>query len=209
MESVPLDPASYSGTYKLVGGRPCLDLVNTVSWPRTDRAHDWLDLPANAVVWAQASGLLSDSEAREITTAHQANVRRATRAAHDLRSLRTEVRDVVAPLAQGTRPTATHVERFNRTLAASVPRHHIDPTTLAWTWGRVRTLEDIFGPIILDTADLLAVSDHGRLGHCPSCDWVFYDYTRNRSKRWCDMADCGSRDKASRYYRRHLSSEPN
>ncbi|MGH2393401.1 MAG: CGNR zinc finger domain-containing protein [Candidatus Limnocylindria bacterium] len=41
--------------------------------------------------------------------------------------------------------------------------------------------------------------DSKRLARCPSCDWLFHDTTRNRSRRWCDMADCWSRDKALRY----------
>jgi len=36
MEAVPLQAGDYAGTYKLVGGRPSLDLVNTVSWPGTE-----------------------------------------------------------------------------------------------------------------------------------------------------------------------------
>jgi predicted RNA-binding Zn ribbon-like protein len=38
------------------------------------------------------------------------------------------------------------------------------------------------------------------------CQWVFYDRSRNRSGAWCDMAICGSREKAMAYYRRRTSS---
>ena len=29
----------------------------------------------------------------------------------------------------------------------------------------------------------------------PDCRWAFVDGTRNRSRRWCDMAGCGNRAK--------------
>jgi predicted RNA-binding Zn ribbon-like protein len=29
----------------------------------------------------------------------------------------------------------------------------------------------------------------------PDCRWAFVDATRNRSRRWCDMAGCGNRAK--------------
>ena len=29
-----------------------------------------------------------------------------------------------------------------------------------------------------------------------SCEWAFYDRSRNRSGRWCDMTTCGNREKA-------------
>jgi predicted RNA-binding Zn ribbon-like protein len=31
---------------------------------------------------------------------------------------------------------------------------------------------------------------------------MFLDTTRNASRRWCDMAGCGNRAKAKRYYSR-------
>jgi predicted RNA-binding Zn ribbon-like protein len=32
-----------------------------------------------------------------------------------------------------------------------------------------------------------------------SCEWAFYDHTKNRSGVWCDMGDCGNRVKARTY----------
>jgi predicted RNA-binding Zn ribbon-like protein len=37
------------------------------------------------------------------------------------------------------------------------------------------------------------------------CRWAFFDYSKNRSGAWCDMADCGNQFKA-RAYRRRLKS---
>jgi predicted RNA-binding Zn ribbon-like protein len=43
-----------------------------------------------------------------------------------------------------------------------------------------------------------------RLKACPGehCGWVFYDYSRNNSSRWCSMAVCGGRAKARAHYQR-------
>jgi predicted RNA-binding Zn ribbon-like protein len=38
---------------------------------------------------------------------------------------------------------------------------------------------------------------------CSECDWAFYDGSRNRSSRWCEMATCGSRAKMRAYRARH------
>jgi len=35
------------------------------------------------------------------------------------------------------------------------------------------------------------------------CRWVFIDGSRNTSRRWCDMADCGNRAKAATFRDRH------
>ena len=31
------------------------------------------------------------------------------------------------------------------------------------------------------------------------CQWAFYDATRNRSRTWCSMEECGNREKTRRY----------
>ncbi|MGA2590961.1 MAG: CGNR zinc finger domain-containing protein [Bryobacteraceae bacterium] len=31
------------------------------------------------------------------------------------------------------------------------------------------------------------------------CGWMFLDTTRNRSRQWCDMRDCGNRAKVRRF----------
>jgi predicted RNA-binding Zn ribbon-like protein len=35
-----------------------------------------------------------------------------------------------------------------------------------------------------------------------TCQWGFYDRSRNQSRNWCDMAVCGNRAKARAYRRR-------
>jgi hypothetical protein len=43
-----------------------------------------------------------------------------------------------------------------------------------------------------------------RLKACrePGCRWIYYDYSRNRSRAWCSMASCGNRAKARAFRRR-------
>ncbi|HET8813922.1 MAG TPA: CGNR zinc finger domain-containing protein [Solirubrobacterales bacterium] len=48
------------------------------------------------------------------------------------------------------------------------------------------------------------LQSHGawpRLKACtnPACHWAFYDTTRNRSRTWCSMEECGNREKTRRY----------
>lgn len=43
-----------------------------------------------------------------------------------------------------------------------------------------------------------------RLKLCPddTCQWAFYDTSRNRSKRWCSMEVCGNRNKVRAFRER-------
>ena len=69
-----------------------------------------------------------------------------------------------------------------------------DPTTAAAGAEAARLV------IAVVAGDYLAVRARGewsRLKVCgsPDCRWAFVDSTRNRSRRWCDMAGCGNRAK--------------
>ncbi|MBO4274806.1 CGNR zinc finger domain-containing protein, partial [Microbispora triticiradicis] len=50
--------------------------------------------------------------------------------------------------------------------------------------------------------EFLSTADLRRLRVCPlaegGCGWLFLDHSRNGSRRWCAMADCGSQAKARR-----------
>jgi predicted RNA-binding Zn ribbon-like protein len=56
---------------------------------------------------------------------------------------------------------------------------------------------------IVEAAVALLLSDAiAQVKSCPGCGWLFLDATKNHSRRWCRMSDCGARAKARRYYRR-------
>lgn len=54
------------------------------------------------------------------------------------------------------------------------------------------------------------LQSHGawsRLKACTDdrCQWAFFDATRNRSRTWCSMEECGNREKTRRYRSRKSS----
>jgi len=188
MDSVDLDPSGYPGTYKLIGGRLALDFMNTVSWPRSDRLHDWLSSPANVSDWAAAVGL-------ELGPIAQADL-------DDVRSLRHVITDAVSPLAHDDSPSAAAMRSFNTVVATAFSRRRIEPDSLQWTSTDPLVALNGFDPVVLDAAAIVTAGLGDRLKYCPACDWVFQDRTRNGQRRWCDMADCGSRAKSRDYYHR-------
>jgi predicted RNA-binding Zn ribbon-like protein len=189
MEELRLNPGDYPGSYKLIGGRLSLDFVNTISWPNTDRRHDWLTTPGNVSMWLEAVGLPA-------TEADQSDLT-------NVNAIRNAVTEMLRPLAHNSQPTLAAGERFNRFLTRAQARRRIDPVNLTWTWKPPKRTSDLLDPVLVDAADLITTNNHDRLKHCPSCDWLFEDHTRNRRRRWCDMADCGSRAKARSYYNRN------
>ncbi|MGH9333206.1 MAG: CGNR zinc finger domain-containing protein, partial [Vicinamibacteria bacterium] len=65
-------------------------------------------------------------------------------------------------------------------------------------------LDRMLGPVLRSAIEILTSPELGRLRVCDArdCDWLFLDESRNRSRQWCNMAVCGNRAKARRFYRR-------
>jgi predicted RNA-binding Zn ribbon-like protein len=71
------------------------------------------------------------------------------------------------------------------------------------------------GDILAAAIAAFAAGTWNRLKACPDCRWVFYDNTRNGSKRWCLMyaggpegRACGTIAKVRRYRDRQAASGP-
>ena len=72
-----------------------------------------------------------------------------------------------------------------------------------------QALDHFLLPIIRSAAGLLVMGELDRVRECADdrgCGYLFYDTTRNRSRRWCDMNSCGNRAKARRHYARHSTN---
>jgi predicted RNA-binding Zn ribbon-like protein len=67
-------------------------------------------------------------------------------------------------------------------------------------------LERPLWPIAVAAVDLLRSGPLDRLKACEECPWLFLDTSRNRSRRWCSMDDCGSRRKMRRYRERRATA---
>jgi predicted RNA-binding Zn ribbon-like protein len=203
VEPLELDPGEYGGTYKLVGGQSSLDFINTVSWPGTAREHDWFDVPTNVTLWASELGLIDPQTHRRLDEALLKSPKEAAQQLGAIRKTRGILRAMLAPMARGATPSRNSIAEFNGLVADACRDRRLDPETLQWSWPVPKKLPDIFAPVVWNAGEVATSIDPRRLSFCPSCDWLFHDTTRNASRRWCDMGDCGSRDKALRYYHRH------
>ena len=204
MDPLTLNSGGYNGTYKLIGGEISLDFLNTVSWPGTAREHDWLDRPGNVTAWAVAAGAMGELNRDTLDARPQAQLGKELAS---VRRVRSDLRGVLWPLGSGEAPSREDIERLNALVGGACQHRYIDPASHQWTWADPSSLTDVLAPVVWNAAHVLTSVDHTRIGHCPSCNWIFYDTSRNRSRRWCDMADCGSRRKALDYYHRTKSTE--
>ncbi|CAL9522028.1 hypothetical protein SUDANB9_03844 [Streptomyces sp. enrichment culture] len=71
-----------------------------------------------------------------------------------------------------------------------------------WRLGRACGVEDALGVIAADAIGIVAGERDGRLALCasPTCRAAFFDTSRSRTRRWCDMNTCGNREKKARFH---------
>ncbi|MEU3892032.1 CGNR zinc finger domain-containing protein [Streptomyces sp. NPDC029041] len=70
-----------------------------------------------------------------------------------------------------------------------------------WRLGSASCVEDALGVIAADAIGIIAGERDGKLALCasPTCRAAFFDTSRSRTRKWCDMNTCGNRQKKARF----------
>lgn len=198
-------PASGERSFKLIGGRLCLDFVNTVgNWldpaGRRDHLADYGDL----IAWGLQAGAIDGDDAATLRQSAAAQPAAATAALDKARALRDAIHDVADAIAVGAAPDRTALVRLNGFVGEAMATSHLVPTggrfALAWA-GNPGAPDRILWPVARSAVDLLTSAEIGRVRRCANdrCGWVFFDASRGGRRRWCDMAGCGNTAKVRRF----------
>lgn len=181
-----------------IGNHPGLDFLNTAVVDGKGEPLELLEDVDAVWEWAEQAGLVG----------HEPVSRALPPAAADkllawVRALRRRGRALLDPTAQkhdaardlaeivGGVPVRLTYQPNQRGGTLSVAVATTDPSDV---------LRLALARTVLEAADL----DVSRIRRCESdrCVLLYYDTSRNRSRRWCDMATCGNRAKVAAHYRR-------
>ena len=191
-DDLALPLASGADWWYWLGGRPALDLVNTLR-ERWRRRVETLTSPSDLAEWLVRAELLREPP-------------RVTRALlDDARDLREAIDVCVqAALAREPAPRAA-VARIDGWLghAAVRPRLVIGDTGAPALGEHEPTdpARAAVAEIALDAARMLGTDEAQRIRVCASetCSARFYDRSPAGQRRWCSMATCGNEAKARRH----------
>jgi predicted RNA-binding Zn ribbon-like protein len=208
-------------TLPLVGGHPALDLINTVT-PRVavrgESPTDHVTDPAALLSWSLRAGLLDTADEAEVTAAWQADPGAGLAALNASREIRDALHEIllaaIGAVDAAPDQVACGLDRVQSRWATAVARARlvvdpaVDPAVRLVVGGVAASR--ITDRVADAAVELLRGLNVTRLRRCPldggGCGWLFLDVSRNGSRRWCRMADCGTEVKSRRLTERRRAA---
>jgi predicted RNA-binding Zn ribbon-like protein len=199
-----------AGALELVGGELCLDFVKTVGNHNCPHPNEHLTDYRALVVWSRHARIASPSTAQRLLRQAACQPAEAKRVLSRAIELREALYNVFSVVAQGNRPKAGDLQVLNRNLTQALAHERVvqDGDGFRWEWeAPEEALDQMLWPVARSAADLLTSDKLARVRECDgeTCGWLFVDISKNHSRRWCSMNDCGNRAKAQRYHQRQCT----
>jgi predicted RNA-binding Zn ribbon-like protein len=202
--------------WKFVAGQICLDFVNTVVTRReqkvknstlftyrSDKLSDYTDLAE----WSKEAGILGERDVKRVVRIASQNEKDAKRVFERALIIRETLFRIFKHIIEGWEPSKDDIELLNRECAIARNRQKLVYSANKFMWdlkAEEDALDCMIWPIMLSSAQLLSSDKLSFVKQCPSfdCGWLFLDLSKNRSRQWCDMKDCGNLAKVRRYRER-------
>jgi predicted RNA-binding Zn ribbon-like protein len=219
MKAIPASAADM----RLIGGRLCLDFINTVDGRKSDSPRresssinrpvlgDKLGEYSDLVEWSRHSGIVTAIEAGRLIKASKRNVAEARDVFDRAIALREALYRIFKATMTDRRPQKVDLQIVNQELLRARAHERLAHVADGFTWEWVdeeAALDRMLWSIAHSGAELLTTGDLSRLRECggEECGWLFEDTSRNRSRQWCHMQDCGNLAKVRRFRSRLASA---
>ncbi len=218
----PQHPPSRAAVLPLVGGELAFDLTNTSSGRGGPKWLEHLQTAAHVVDWARHAKILTTRDTSALHRRLAADRRLAVALLERMLALRELIHAIGVAIAAGTSARPGKVDagfpkkdvRQRSTIRADMDalvhvhaqclsraRLVANGGTFVWVWSPADSpIEAILGPVALSALSVLTGADLSRVKRCPGdhCGWLFFDATKNKRRRWCEMEVCGNRAKQKR-----------
>jgi predicted RNA-binding Zn ribbon-like protein len=198
-ERLELPLASGEAWWYWLGGRPALDLVNTLR-ERWRRRVETLATPDDLGLWLVRAGVVAEP------------LPVAPEVLDEARALREAIDACVSAVVADAPPPAPSVAEIDRWLVHAGTRPHLalgpDGRPALGERPPADSPRRALGAIALDAAQMLGgPAERARVRICASdtCSARFYDRSPAGRRRWCSMRTCGNEAKARRHRERARS----
>jgi predicted RNA-binding Zn ribbon-like protein len=183
----------------------CFEFANTLAW-RGSTPSERLDGLPDLLAWLASNKVIparTVAELRRWFDAHPANAATVFSKAIEIREA---IYRMLRSIAAGSDSASEDLRLLNHALGEVAPRANLgrDHDGYGWRIEVTPTVAGTLAPVLWSAADMLADPDRARVRECSNgkCLWLFFDNSKNGSRRWCSMESCGNRAKAHRHYLR-------
>lgn len=187
---------------KLVGGHPCLDLLNTVKYRGRADPQDRLGCFDDIVNWAALAGVIDDSETQILDDLAKEHPVRANEIYLDICQFRENLRQALSSENKLSDLQKSAVKEVEKSIEELRPTVLIDikSRTLSRNFP-IRRLDDLKNSLVQSTAELMELFPTPKIGVCAAddCDWLFIDRSKAKRRRWCDTKTCGNRSRVRQF----------
>jgi predicted RNA-binding Zn ribbon-like protein len=195
-----------SERFRRIAGHLALDFVNTVRGRTVGRRSrrreyfdhvigDRLESGRDLVDWGFEAGVLTGRE-RDRLRAAAGGITRD-------RTFRESLYRVFKAIIESWPLPGPDVGVVQREVARARAgqRLVVRRKSIGWEWRGPLDRNRVRAAVALAAADLLLSPHLARVRQCggDQCGWLFLDTSKNGRRRWCAMADCGTRDKVRRF----------
>lgn len=187
----------------------CLAFANTVHWHASDAPLETLHTYGDLLLWVEQHHAIPVRIGAILAEAAHQQAAHAEAVFERGISLREAIYRVFAAHVSGQAPAQDDLASINHELEialqhASIARQN---TGFGWVWVMDGSrLDTPLWPLVRSAADLLTTVELlARIGQCADdrgCGWLFLDLSKNHTRRWCDINDCGNRAKQRRFQAR-------
>jgi predicted RNA-binding Zn ribbon-like protein len=192
--------------FEFVGGSVALDFANTLGGTHTAPTHEHLVEYADLVEFGRRAGTLTAAQARRLIEESERQPSRAMAALRRGKALRETIWRVFDAFAKKARAEPSDLATIHEEELAAMQHARIQQRSsgVAYEWSDEVLLDRPLWAIARSAADLLRSKEVAQVRECGSdtCEWLFVDKSRNHTRRWCDMNDCGNRAKVRRFRQR-------
>lgn len=184
-----------------------LNFANTVGDHKLEAPNEHIDSYRALVAWCQQVGILSKQTSEDLIQEGSRRENEASRVLKRAITLREAIYRIFSAISADKETNPGDLAILNKFLSAAMARSRLihSGKGYKWDWEPEKgALDQMLWPIARSAADLLTSEELTLVRECAndSCGWLFVDTSRNHSRRWCSMNDCGNRLKARRHYAR-------
>lgn len=194
--------------FSFVAGNLALDFCNTASnWNGEHQSEKLAEGYLSLLEWGRQAGLLSADRANQLASQAKRQPASSQQAIEEALSLRDLLYRIFSRRANKVPIDIKDLTNLSRLAATALMHHRLEPEGNGFHWvgqSSEDDLKQVVWPIVVQAVELLNSPQLPFVGQCDgdSCGWLFLDTSKNHSRRWCAMGDCGNRVKAKRFYQK-------